>query len=138
MLRHCLLCDCFGGCLNPFSSKKEERERPVDPNAINRCLERIRNHEENEINRSVRWLNISMEIFVLNWMFRNPKQIVLWSCLSVKLAHRYRLTVPVTQLYHRRQFQLWVLTPSIPKDLTALRHPTVPSVVASKSFQDEQ
>uniref|UniRef100_A0A915DY25 EGF-like domain-containing protein n=1 Tax=Ditylenchus dipsaci TaxID=166011 RepID=A0A915DY25_9BILA len=49
MMRGCL-CDCFGGFKNPFSST-ERYNRPIDPNALNRCLESVKAHEQNEKNK---------------------------------------------------------------------------------------
>lgn len=50
MMRGCF-CDCFGGFKNPFSL--QEQREPLDPNAINRCLDAVRAHEQNEKNRYV-------------------------------------------------------------------------------------
>jgi len=48
MMRGCF-CDCFGGLKNPFSTI--EHRQPLDPDAINRCLEAVNAHEQNEKNR---------------------------------------------------------------------------------------
>jgi hypothetical protein len=47
IMRGCF-CDCFGGFRNPF---KTVEERPIDPQALNRCLDAVRVYEQNEKNR---------------------------------------------------------------------------------------
>lgn len=51
MMRGCF-CDCFGGFKNPFSHS-DRYDRPLDVNALNRCLEAVKAHEQNEKNKYV-------------------------------------------------------------------------------------
>ncbi|KAI6179285.1 hypothetical protein M3Y98_00593900 [Aphelenchoides besseyi] len=44
MVRGCF-CDCFGGFKNPFT---HAYDRPLDPDAVNRCLSAIRTYEDNQ------------------------------------------------------------------------------------------
>lgn len=52
MLRYCCLCDCFGGC-----RKRKRDSEPLDPEAVNRCVERLRAHEETQKGRHVSLFN---------------------------------------------------------------------------------
>lgn len=45
-------CDCFGGFKNPFT-KADHYDKPIDVNALNRCLQAVRAHEQNEKNKVV-------------------------------------------------------------------------------------
>lgn len=48
-MRGCF-CDCFGGFKNPLATS-DRYDEPLDINVLNRCLEAVRAHEENEKNK---------------------------------------------------------------------------------------
>ncbi len=57
MMRGCCWVDCFGGFKMPFSSPSSRQashltaDAPLDPAMLNRCLDAVRAHEENEKNK---------------------------------------------------------------------------------------
>lgn len=52
MVRGCF-CDCFGGFKNPFRCDPKY-DQPLDQNAVNRCLEAVMAHEEQQKAKYVR------------------------------------------------------------------------------------